>query len=135
MMAATPGMPVGPPCRVACAAARGEVAPLSRFAPPLADAGWEPPPERSPVSATRTDCTPGSVRTACSAAARTLSQALAAPASTVIENNTLPSLVTMSDSLPAAVSGRPSGVGMPESLASTSSFSDGMKLSAFISLR
>ncbi|MFK4487497.1 hypothetical protein ABIA45_002575 [Bradyrhizobium sp. USDA 336] len=46
---------------------------------------------RSAVSATMTVVTPGMLRTAASASARTDSQALASAASTLIEKNTLPS--------------------------------------------
>src|SRR5262245_19926316 len=55
------------------------------------------------------DTTPGMARTAASAALRTGSQACTAPASTLIEKYTLPSLTTMSDSLPLLGSGVPSG--------------------------
>ena len=73
-----------------------------------------------------TDFTPGMARTAASACARTLSHCLTAPASTVMEKNTLPSLATMSETLPVAASGRPSGVGTPASVARTSSLSVAM---------
>ena len=46
------------------------------------------------------DCTPGTARTAASAALRTGSQRGTAAASTLIEKNTLPSVTTTSDSAP-----------------------------------
>jgi hypothetical protein len=74
-----------------------------------------------------TDCTPGIARTAVSARSRTLSHCFTWAASTVMEKNTLPSLATISESFPVAVSGRPSGVGTLESAARTSSLSDAMR--------
>ena len=79
------------------------------------------PAARSPVSATMADLTPGTARTAASAALRTGSQAGTTAASTVIEKNTLPSLTTTSESLPVPVSGAPSGLFTAASAASTCS--------------
>ncbi len=67
------------------------------------------PPVRSAVSATSTEATPGIARTAASALLRTSSQASACVASTVSEKNTLPSVTTMSESLPEAARSTPSG--------------------------
>ena len=129
MIASTPGMPAGPEAR----ATRGAAA---RGAPPPAAAGCgrggaapEPPPALSAVSAIMTDVTPGTARTACSARARTLSHCFTAAASTVMEKNTLPSLATMSESLPLADSGTPSGPDNVASLARTSSLSNAMAAS------
>ena len=115
-IAATPGGPcTGRSPRGACAwpcplpAARGGGA--ARAAPAA----------RSPVSATMADFTPGTARTAASAALRTGSQACTTAASTVIEKNTLPSLTTTSESLPVSVSGAPSGLFTAASAASTCS--------------
>src|SRR5262245_60064776 len=72
--------------------------------------GGRAPVERSPVSATIAETTPGTARTAASAALRTGSQAGTSAASTVIEKNTLPSVTITSDSLPVAGSGLPSGL-------------------------
>src|ERR1700677_1850643 len=124
IMAATPGMPAraaGPGAAPAAPApwrgggvedcgGRGAAAPL--------------PGARSAVSATITERTPGTPRTALSAFARTLSHALTFAASTVMEQNTLPSVTRMSESFPLCVSGVPSGVGTAASFASTSSLSD-----------
>src|ERR1700691_944502 len=123
IIAATPGMPAraAGPCVAPPAAApargggdgcggRGAAAP--------------PPAARSAVSATITERTPGTARTAFSAFARTLSHALTFAASTVMEQNILPSVTRMSESLPLCVSGAPSGVGTAASFASTSSLSD-----------
>ena len=63
-----------------------------------------PPPARSAVSATITDLTPGTARVAASARARTDSHSFTAPASTLMEKNTLPSVTTTSDSVPVSVS-------------------------------
>ena len=71
--------------------------------------GGAAPPVRSAVSATIADGTPGIAFTASSARLRTGSQACTAPASTVIEKNTLPSLTTISDSVPVSGSAVPSG--------------------------
>ena len=81
---------------------------------------------RSAVSATIADGTPGIALTASSARFRTGSQACTTPASTVIEKNTLPSLATMSDSVPVFGSGVPSGAATLPSAASTSSLVTGM---------
>src|SRR5579863_6894889 len=62
---------------------------------------------RSAVSATIATLTPGMARTAISAAARTLSHALASLASTLMEKNTLPSLTAIADNTPAWASGTP----------------------------
>jgi len=53
--------------------------------------------------------TPGMARTAASAWARTLSQARASAASTLIEKNTLPSVTVMADSTSAWVKATPRG--------------------------
>src|SRR6202035_1923558 len=52
---------------------------------------------RSDVSATSATVAPEMPRTAASASARTLSQARASAASTLIEKNTLPALTVMAD--------------------------------------
>ncbi len=62
------------------------------------------------MSATIADVTPGTARTAASAALRTGSHACTTAASTVIEKNTLPSDTMISDSLPVFGKGVPSGV-------------------------
>src|ERR1044072_5017661 len=67
------------------------------------------------------DFTPGTARTAASAALRTGSHCGTTPASTVIEKNTLPSLATTSESLPVPVIGVPSGLLTAASAFSTSS--------------
>src|ERR1700682_4903204 len=64
---------------------------------------------RSAVSAIIATVTPGIARTADSACARTLSQARASAASTLIEKNTLPSLAVMADSTLASVKATPRG--------------------------
>ena len=64
---------------------------------------------RSAVSAIMATVTPGMARTAASAAARTLSQARASAASTLIEKKTLPSLTVMADSTLALVKATPRG--------------------------
>jgi hypothetical protein len=74
------------------------------------------------VSATITDVTPATPRTAASAALRTGSQAGTRLASTLIEKKTLPSLTTTSDSLPVFGSGAPSGLFTASRLARTSFF-------------
>ena len=56
------------------------------------------------------ESTPGTARTAISAALRTGSQAGTSAASTVIEKNTLPSLTITSESLPVAGNATPSGL-------------------------
>ncbi len=76
-----------------------------------------------------TDCTPGTARTAFSARSRTLSHCFTAAASTVMEKNTLPSVATMSESLPLCGSGTPSGPETEASLARTSSLSNAMPAS------
>src|SRR5436190_21709211 len=90
MMAPTPGRPGA---GVDCGVGRGR-APAAGCAGAAARA---PPGVRSPVSAIMADTTPGTARTAASAALRTASQAGTAAASTVIEKNTLPSVTTTSD--------------------------------------
>src|SRR5712672_4170207 len=92
---------------------------------PACGEGWTcgraPPAGRSPVRATSAEATPGMARTAVSAALRTGSQLCTTVASTVIEKNTLPSVTTMSDSLPVLGSGVPSGPGTAARAARTSS--------------
>ncbi len=88
------------------------------------------PPARSAVSATMTDFTPGTARIAASARSRTLSQSFTAPASTVIEKKTLPSLATISESFPVAGSGAPSGLETLPSAARTSSFMSAIRWSS-----
>ena len=132
MIAATPGMPAGDgadgapgsragSCAVrrlrACARRRARRAAAAAAAAPPARAG-----ARSAVSATmhRFDARHGADRGFGALAHRF--PGLTAPASTVIEKNTLPSLTTMSDSLPVAGSGAPSGPETLPSAARTSSF-------------
>jgi hypothetical protein len=67
------------------------------------------PALRSAVSAIMAVVTPGMARTAASAAARTLSQARASAASTLIEKNTLPSVTDIADNTPALVRATPRG--------------------------
>src|SRR4029079_1003165 len=67
------------------------------------------PALRSAVSAIMATLTPGMARTAVSACARTLSQARASAASTLIEKNTLPSVTEIADSTLALVSATPRG--------------------------
>ena len=114
MIASTPGTPCTAPWRAPARAAPG--------APPGAGRGDAAPALRSAVNATRADCTPGSARTACSARSRTGSQAFTAPASTVMEKKTFPSLATTSESVPLLGRGMPSGDGTPSSAVSTCSF-------------
>src|SRR5436309_5140389 len=64
---------------------------------------------RSAVSAIIATVTPGIARTAASAWARTLSQARASVASTLIEKNTLPSLTDIADKTLASVKATPRG--------------------------
>src|SRR4051794_40746939 len=64
---------------------------------------------RSAVSAIIAAVTPGIARTAASACARTLSQARASAASTLMEKNTLPSVTEIADSTLALVRGTPRG--------------------------
>ena len=71
-------------------------------------AGGEPG-LRSAVSAIIAAVTPGIARTAASACARTLSQARASAASTLMEKNTLPSVTEIADSTLALVRGTPRG--------------------------
>jgi hypothetical protein len=73
-----------------------------------------------------TDLVSGSARTVASAAFRTASQRGTAPASTLIEKNTLPSVATMSESRPLFESAEPSGVATDAKLASTSSLVTGI---------
>src|SRR5487761_2086778 len=72
-------------------------------------AGAAGPGLRSAVSAIMATVTPGIARTAASACARTLSQARASVASTLIEKNTLPSVTVTGDSTPALVRATPRG--------------------------
>src|SRR6478672_426911 len=67
------------------------------------------PALRSAVSAIMATLTPGMARTAASACARTLSQARASAASTLIEKNTLPSVTAIADSTLALVKATPRG--------------------------
>ena len=127
IMADTPGMPArgdgpgaGPGAAPAGTAPERDGAAAGR----CERATSPPPPEaRSAVSAIIAERTPGSSRTALSAFARTLSHALTFAASTVMEQNTLPSVTRTSESFPLSVSGAPSGVGTAASFASTSSLS------------
>ena len=117
-IAATPGGP----CTGALAARRMRMAGRAVRRLAAADAARaRAPPARSPVSATMADFTPGTARTAASAALRTGSQCGTTAASTVIEKNTLPSLTTTSESLPVPVIGVPSGLFTAASASSTSS--------------
>jgi len=72
-------------------------------------AGEEAPGLRSAVSAIIAVVTPGMARTMPSACARTLSQARASWASTLMEKNTLPSLTVIADNTFASVSATPLG--------------------------
>src|SRR5437762_48347 len=81
----------GTPCAVRCGGAAAE------------------PGLRSAVKAIMATVTPGMARTAASASARTLSQARASVASTLIEKNTLPSLAVMADSTLALGKATPRG--------------------------
>ena len=120
MMASTPGMPAGD-CGACPGPACGRAAPgcicgrRGGALPPAPDA-------RSPVSATNAEATPGTARTAASARSRTGSHCFTAAASTVMEKKTLPSVTTMSDRVPVAGSGLPSGLETLPSAARTSSF-------------
>src|SRR5580698_342033 len=67
------------------------------------------PALRSAVSAIMAAVTPGMARTAASAWARTVSQARASVASTLIEKNTLPSVTDMADNTSAWLRGTPRG--------------------------
>src|SRR6266852_8072720 len=71
--------------------------------------GAAEPGLRSAVSAIMATVTPGMARTAASAWARTLSQARASAASTLIEKNTLPLATVMADNTPALVKATPRG--------------------------
>src|SRR3954465_16002867 len=71
--------------------------------------GAAEPGLRSAVNAIIATVTPGIARTAVSAWARTLSQARASAASTLIEKNTLPSLTVIADSTSALVRATPRG--------------------------
>src|SRR5215218_6962148 len=73
------------------------------------DPGLGAPGLRSAVSAIIAAVTPGMARTAASACARTLSQARASAASTLMEKNTLPSAAVIADSTLALVRGTPRG--------------------------
>jgi hypothetical protein len=87
------------------------------------------PAALSPVSATIAEMTPGTARTAASAALRTGSQLGTKAASTVIEKNTLPSVTITSDSLPVAGNAAPSGLFTRASAVRTSVFSTAMRVS------
>src|SRR3954451_6156840 len=71
--------------------------------------GGADPGLRSAVSAIMAVLTPGMARTAASAWARTLSQARASAASTLIEKNTLPSVTEIADSTLVLVKAAPRG--------------------------
>src|SRR5712664_4852833 len=71
--------------------------------------GAAEPGLRSAVSAIMATVTPGIARTAASAPARTLSQARASAASTLIEQNTLPSVTDIADKTLASVKATPRG--------------------------
>src|SRR5712672_3636355 len=71
--------------------------------------GAAEPGLRSAVSAIMATVTPGMARTAASACARTVSQARASAASTLIEKNTLPSVTVMADNTSALVKATPRG--------------------------
>src|SRR6266702_3414760 len=71
--------------------------------------GGAAPGLRSAVKAIMATVTPGMARTAASASARTLSQARASVASTLIEKNTLPSLTDIADKTLASVKATPRG--------------------------
>src|SRR3981189_1452613 len=71
--------------------------------------GAAEPGLRSAVSAIIAAVAPGNARPAPSAAARTLSQARASAASTLIEKNTLPSLTDIADKTLASVKATPRG--------------------------
>src|ERR1700675_1276514 len=71
--------------------------------------GVAEPGLRSAVSAIIATVMPGMARTAASAWARTLSQARASVASTLIEKNTLPSLTDIADKTLASVKATPRG--------------------------
>src|SRR6476659_5117478 len=75
----------------------------------LRGGGAAAPGLRSAVSAIIATVTPGMARTAASASARTLSQARASVASTLIEKNTLPSLTDIADKTLASAKATPRG--------------------------
>src|SRR4051794_5808805 len=113
MTAATPGISAcfdigdAAPCGGRCAATGctpGECECACRCG-----AGGGEPGLRSAVSAIIAAVTPGIVRTVASACARTLSQARASAASTLMEKNTLPSVTEIADSTSALVKGTPRG--------------------------
>src|SRR6185436_20250795 len=115
MTAATPGISAcfdigdAPPCGGRCAATGctpGECECACRCG---AGADGGEPGLRSAVSAIIAAVTPGIARTAVSACARTLSQARASAASTLMEKNTLPSVTEIADSTLALVKGTPRG--------------------------
>src|ERR1700720_3292826 len=120
MMAPTPGTPTVPWARCAAAAAAGEVAP---------GCGRAEPAERSAVSATMTEATPGNALTTASARLRTGSQAFTTAPSTVMEKNTFPSETTMSDRAPVLGKARPSGLATRSRLARTSLLVNAIKAS------
>src|SRR5437899_12133781 len=118
--AATPGISAcfdigdAAPCGGRCAATGctpGECECACRCGAGAADAdpGDGVPGLRSAVSAIIAAVTPGIARTAASACARTLSQARASAASTLMEKNTLPSVTEIADSTLALVKGTPRG--------------------------
>src|SRR6188508_1800293 len=76
-----------------------------------------------------TEDTPGIARTVSSTFLRIGSQAFTAPASTLIEKNTFPSLTTMSDSVPVFGKGLPSGALMPARRSRISCFVGAMAFS------
>src|SRR3954451_6073416 len=115
MTAATPGISAcfdigdAAPCGGRCAATGctpGECECACRCG---AGAGGGEPGLRSAVSAIIAAVTPGIARTAASACARTLSQARASAASTLMEKKPLPSLTEIADSTLALVRGTPRG--------------------------
>ena len=120
MTAATPGISAcfdigdAAPCGGRCAATGctpRECECACRCGAGAADAnsGLGEPGLRSAVSAIIAAATPGIARTAASACARTLSQARASAASTLMEKNTLPSETEIADSTLALVKGTPRG--------------------------
>src|SRR5438445_7475822 len=76
---------------------------------PCGGGGAAAPGLRSAVSAIMATVTPGMARTAASVSARTLSQARASAASTLMEKNTLPSATVTADSTSALVRATPRG--------------------------
>src|SRR5581483_3082700 len=108
MMAATPGISacrdIGEPCGL-CGGRCADTG----LTPPAGGRGGVRPALRSAVSAIIALVTPGMARTAFSAALRTLSQAGASCASTLIEKNTLPSLTVIGDSTFASLRATPCG--------------------------